>query len=351
MYLDKSLKDHTLLQAICRTNRLYPNKTFGRIVDYFGIFDDAAAALQFDEKSMYKVISHFKELKNQLAGAMKACLAHFPGVDRTIEGYEGLEAAQECLKTDTLRDNFAKDYSFLNKIWESLSPDSILNRYNHDYWWLTSVYQSVRPSTDDIGKLLWHTLGAKTTELIHKNVHVDGIHDDLSEYILDADVIEEIFNNPDEKQVKKLEKVLIRRFKKYGNNPRFKELSERLEALRDKAEQGLITSIEYIKRLCQLARDTVKAEKEELNIREQNDAKSALTELFLETKTDKTPAVVERIVNDIDEIVKIVRFDGWQTTISGERLVQKELRKKLLKYKLHKDQVLFERAYGYIKEY
>ena len=32
MYLDKSLKDHTLLQAICRTNRLYPGKTFGRIV-------------------------------------------------------------------------------------------------------------------------------------------------------------------------------------------------------------------------------------------------------------------------------------------------------------------------------
>ena len=40
MYLDKSLKDHTLLQAICRTNRLFPNKTFGRIVDYFGVFDD-----------------------------------------------------------------------------------------------------------------------------------------------------------------------------------------------------------------------------------------------------------------------------------------------------------------------
>src|SRR5690606_38389485 len=29
MYLDKSLKDHTLLQAICRTNRLFPNKSFG----------------------------------------------------------------------------------------------------------------------------------------------------------------------------------------------------------------------------------------------------------------------------------------------------------------------------------
>src|SRR5690606_15860364 len=47
MYLDKSIKDHTLLQAICRTNRLYKGKSFGRIVDYFGVFDDAAKALQF----------------------------------------------------------------------------------------------------------------------------------------------------------------------------------------------------------------------------------------------------------------------------------------------------------------
>ena len=76
-----------------------------------------------------------------------------------------------------------------------------------------------------------------------------------------------------------------------------------------------------------------------------------MTELFLELKTDQTPAVVERIVNDIDQIVRVVRFPGWQRSNSGEREVQKSLRKALLKYKLHKDQVLFERAYAYIKEY
>ena len=34
---------------------------------------------------------------------------------------------------------------------------------------------------------------------------------------------------------------------------------------------------------------------------------------------------VERIVNDIDAIVRIVRVPGWQKTISGEREVQKSL--------------------------
>jgi len=47
MYLDKPMKDHNLLQAICRTNRTFgQEKTHGLIVDYIGIFDDVARALE-----------------------------------------------------------------------------------------------------------------------------------------------------------------------------------------------------------------------------------------------------------------------------------------------------------------
>ena len=76
--------------------------------------------------------------------------------------------------------------------------------------------------------------------------------------------------------------------------------------------------------------------------------KAALTELFEGARNDRTPVMVERVVNDIDEIVRHVRFEGWQTTRAGEREVKKALRKMLFKYRLHKDQELFERAYGYI---
>lgn len=350
MYLDKSLKDHTLLQAICRTNRLFPNKDFGRIVDYFGVFDDAAKALQFDEESVKSVISNLSELREKLPKAMKDALSHFDGVDRTLEGFEGLEAAQNAINTDKKKDAFAKDYKYLSKLWESLSPDRTLDIYYEDYKWLSQVFESVKPAADNMGKLLWFSLGAQTTKLIHENIHVGDVHQ-LDEFILDADVIEEIFNNPDPKNAKKLEKILIKRFKKHAGNPKFKSLSERLEALRDKAEQGLITSIEFVKELCKLAKETVQAEKELEELIQEKTPKAALTELFLELKTDKTPAVVERIVTDIDAHVRIVRFEGWQQTSKGEREVQKSLRKILwAKYKI-KDQVLFDRAYAYIKEY
>ena len=350
MYLDKSIKDHTLLQAICRTNRLYPKKTFGCIVDYFGVFDDAAKALEFDEESVKQVISNLSELREKLPQAMLDTLAHFIGVDRTIDGFEGLEAAQNAIGDNEKKDAFALDFKYLAKLWESLSPDSVLDQYNEDYKWLAQVYESVKPASDNIGKLLWLALGAQTTQLIHDNVHVGEVHN-LEEFVLDADVIENIFNNPDPRKTKQLEKALAKRFKGRTDLPVFKSLSERLEALRDKAEKGLIASIDFVKELCKIAKETVQAEKDLDTALQEKTPKAALTDLFLELKDDQTPAVVERIVTDIDAIVRIVRFPGWQNTIGGEREVQKSLRKALLKYKLHTDQVLFDRAYGYIKEY
>jgi type I restriction enzyme R subunit len=350
MYLDKSLKDHTLLQAICRTNRLYPNKNYGRVVDYFGVFDDTAKALEFDEESMKHIISNLSELRDELPKAIADTLRHFEGVDRDIEGYEGLEKAQDAIDTDEKKDDFAQDFKHLSKLWESLSPDRVLDLYQKDYKWLSQVYESVKPPSENIGKLLWFSLGAETTKLIHENIHVGDVHQ-LEEYVLDAEIIDDIFNNPDPKNAKKLEKILVKRFKKHAGDPKFKALSERLEELRDKAEKGLITSIEFVKELCKIAKETVKAEKEKADEIQEKSPKAALTELFIELKTDKTPAVVERIVNDIDAIVRAVKFPGWQQTSSGEREVQKSLRKALLKYQLHKDQVLFDRAYAYIKEY
>lgn len=351
MYLDKSLKDHTLLQAICRTNRLFPNKTFGRIVDYFGVFDDTAQALAFDEETVKTVITNLQELKDKLPEYMVKALAHFEGVDRTKEGFEGLEAAQNAINTNEKRDAFAKDFSVLSKLWEALSPDEVLNQFQKDYKWLSQVYTSVKPAADDNGRLLWHALGAQTTALIHEHIHVSGINHDMEEMVLDSELIEELMNKKNPKEAERVVKILISRFKKNSGNPKFKALGERLQELRDKAEQGLISSVEFIKQLCELAKDTLRAEREIISVQEQKSAKAALTELFLEMKTDKTPAIVERIVNEIDEIVKFVRYDGWQNTVTGERLVQKELRKTLLKYKLHKEEELFNRAYEYIKEY
>ena len=351
MYLDKPMRDHNLLQAICRTNRIYPNKTHGLIVDYIGIFDDVAQALDFDEKEVQKIITNLDEIKKELPKQVAKCLTFFPHVDRTVGGYEGLIAAQDCLPNNEKRDAFAAEYSLLGRIWEALSPDPCLSLYETDYRWLTQVYESVKPPSGN-GKLLWHVLGTKTIDLVHENTSLYAIRDDLEALVMDADVLESVLGAPDpDKKGKKLAIQLIARLRKHGKDPEFVALGERLEKVKERHEQGVIDSKEFLKLLLELAKDMVEAEQQVDPEEEQDKAKAALTELFIEVKTEDTPVIVERIVNDIDEIVRMVRFPGWQSTSAGEREVQRALRKTLLKYKLHKDQELFDRAYGYIRQY
>lgn len=71
LYADRKLRDHTLLQAIARVNRVYKNKEFGQIIDYSGIFgkldsapdfygDEQSGMNLFDSKDIRGVISALK---------------------------------------------------------------------------------------------------------------------------------------------------------------------------------------------------------------------------------------------------------------------------------------------------
>lgn len=353
MYLDKPMKDHNLLQAICRTNRTFDEgKTHGLIVDYIGIFDNVAKALDFDEASMKKVITNIEEVKKQVPALLRKCLSYFMGVDRTVVGWEGLLAAQECIPTNKDKDAFAADYRVLNRAWDALSPDPFLDKYKFDYVWLTKVYESVKP-TDNRGALVWAALGAKTMELVHSNIEVGRVHDDMDILTLDADLIDEFIRKQKDvkKTTMKVEIDLVAKIREHSNDPKFIKLGEKLEELRERHEQGLINSIEFLKLLLELAKEAAQAEKEVVPEEEIDRGKAALTELFKGAKNDKTPIIVERIVADIDDIVKIVRFDGWQRTTTGKNEVKKALRSVIwIKYKI-KDKEVFDKAYSYIEQY
>lgn len=350
-YLDKQLKEHTLLQAITRTNRLYPpKKTHGLIVDYLGVFDDVAKSLAFDETSVQRVVSNIEELKKQFAPAIAAALAFFPGVDRTVGGYEGLVQAQSAIADDVAKDAFGLGYSIVSQLWEALSPDPMLAPYRDDYRWLTDVYESVRPS-DIAGRLVWHALGAKTIDLINEHVQVE-IPQSSETIVLDAQTVEDLMlGKRTDVPRQEIEKQITARIARHLNNPVFVELGQRLNALREKYADIQQSSLDFLRELLELARDTVAAEKAVNAVPREEQGKAALTELFEALKTDETPIIVENIVNRIDEVVRGVRFEGWQSTIRGDQEVRQVLRKTLyVQFKI-RDNDVFEKALGYVREY
>lgn len=356
MYLDKPMKNHTLLQAICRTNRKYnENKKSGLIVDFVGVFDNVARSLAFDEETVHEIVKNLDEIKALIPTFVSECVAFFPGVDRTIGGWEGLMAAQECLKDSETKVKFARHFARLAKAWEIVSPDPVLQPYQADYTWMASVYQSVRP-TGGGGSLIWTILGAKTIEIIHQNIDTIDIGKSLEELVVDADVIntviEEAKKHPS--KVVEVEKMLRLRLGKHASDPNFKKFIEKLDELRKRLEENLITSIDFLKQLLQMAREILEEEKK-VEIPEDPHAKAraALTDLFESIRTDETPIIVEQVVNDIDnEVVNIIRqFKDAFKSVTARREIKKKLRTILwIKYQI-KDNEVFEKAYSYIEQY
>src|SRR4051794_2835975 len=96
-------------------------------------------------------------------------------------------------------------------------------------------------------------------------------------------------------------------------DPKFTDLGERLARVKERHEQGFTTSLDFLRDA--RTREESCGGRESSRSREDRDrAKKALTELFNEAKGKNTLIIVERIVADIDDIVKKVRFPDWQLT-------------------------------------
>ena len=187
--------------------------------------------------------------------------------------------------------------------------------------------------------------------MIHEHTDISRIRDDIDELVMDEHAIFTLTEKEQERRAQRLEIDLMGRLR--GNDdPRFVQLGERLEKLRQDYEAGVIKAIDWLKGLLDAAKDTVQAEREtdDKVVTEEGNVQ-ALTKLFMETRPDSTPRVIHDVVEQIDKIVKAKRFDGWQNSNSGPRGIQKALIVTLAQFGLGKDTVLFEKAYAYIEEH
>lgn len=378
MYLDKPLRAHTLFQAVCRTNRRWTNphtgqeKHYGLVVDYVGLGNELAKAVAVRDTGAGKALpTEVDDLVALLREYVRITMDRFEDVDRSGTGYEQLYAAQERLRTTEDRERFAEEFLRAEGLFEFLWPDTRLRAVEDDYRWLARIYKSIAP-TDAGDKLLWHRLGAKTAELIAErvtDVTIDAAS--LERVAIDAEVFDALRrlellphdsgNRPSEpptveEVLDTLEARLARKLAGPDTHPAWISLAERLEALRQERITSAHASVEFLKRLLDLATDLVEAEKAEAEghldeLRVLDPDKGALSQILEEYAPPGLPVAIELVVEKIDAIVRPIRGSCWQTSQPGDREVRRRLRLVLKDSGLPPSGDLFDKAYAYIREH
>lgn len=144
LYLTRNLQGHKLLQAIARVNRIYPDKEFGYIIDYYGVIENLDDALQmyssfedFDEEDLAGTLTNISEEIKKLPQKHSDLWDIF----KTIANKRDAEAYQQLLKDEAIRVLFYnKLAAFAKGLKLALSSiqfhkeveEKVINRYKDD---------------------------------------------------------------------------------------------------------------------------------------------------------------------------------------------------------------------------
>lgn len=182
MYLDKPMRDHTLLQAIARVNRPYENeaeekvKPHGFVLDFVGIFDKLTRALAFDSDEVNAIVKDLALLKHVFKAKMESKAPPYlklitrnfddKDVDNLIEHFRDKERRKE----------FFKEYKEIEMLYEIISPDAFLRPFIEDYTTLASIYAVVRNA---YAKKIYvdKEFQKKTNALVQKHIDADKLRE------------------------------------------------------------------------------------------------------------------------------------------------------------------------------
>jgi type I restriction enzyme R subunit len=313
MYLDKGIRDHLLLQAIARVNRPYNDlKQFGVVMDYYGLFDKLEQALNFDKNELGEVAFPFTRLREQFKIEMQWQMELFADFPKNGD-YENIKyrILPWLNANEPAREKFELGYRNITLLWETLHPDRFLLDYEANYLWLGRIWMYyVKAFYKDAAMMKYETDpadGAKTRELIRQHVDVDQIKRDMPTYVLDADYLTMIKDDPPDSKALDIEAMLASELRlRLGEDAEFQPLSERLKRIVQQKRTGTLAGLALLKELEELTRETVALIQESQHPLVESFAQSA-RERTVGISDEDAYKIAEALIKKADELL----FAGW----------------------------------------
>lgn len=326
MYLDKPLRDHNLLQAIARTNRVYPNKGAGKIIDYYGITKNLYDALNFDESIVDSAMLNIEKLKEEFVKVLNEVMDLFVGINIEDPSMDNLRRALKIFTDNERKQQFFTDkYSRLKLLFEVLSPDPFLSQYLRKFEWITSFYLAFIKEFkgQDIDHEMLAEYGEKVKKLIQERIDYEGITRNFRELkVNDLYTLERLDKMDDDEKARNLEKIIKQEISiNVETNPIFVRFSERLSAIKKEFENQQIDLSERIKRYYELLND-IKSKADEakalgLDLREYG--LFVISQEFIE---DADQQLMIELVQEITGRLSDILDEGWQMSSKREEFLK-----------------------------
>jgi len=257
MYLDKPMRDHTLLQAIARVNRPYENeqaemvKPHGFVLDFVGIFDKLEKALAFDSEEVNAIVKDLKLLKVLFANKMESKAPEYLGLIEHNFIDKDVETLIEHFRDPERRKAFFKEYKEIEMLYEIISPDAFLRPFIEPYSTLSAIYAVVRKKYSK-SVYVDRAFQRKTNALVQKHIGADFIAEAREEYlVIDENTIEAIkaIDDGDATKVINLVKSIAKTAEEHSDDPYLIALADRAQAVQESFEKRQTTTQEALEEL------------------------------------------------------------------------------------------------------
>ena len=189
MYLDNVIKEHNLLQAIARVNRVYKNKSCGFVVDYVGVLRNLKESLAIyadeDIEEISQVVVNKAKSKDELKYTHSQLNEFFKkyGIDKWREN---IEECIDLLVDEETRNEFINYVRRFNRAMDKVLPDPEALKYVTDLKIINFIKESARNRYRD-DKLSIKDASNKIREIVEEYLISNGVNPKIAPLPLFSD--------------------------------------------------------------------------------------------------------------------------------------------------------------------
>jgi type I restriction enzyme R subunit len=352
MYIDKPMRDHGLLQAIARVNRVFRDKPGGLVVDYIGIGEDLRKALpRYAAKDVEDAMIPVRKVLSELREKHEILCEFFDDLewrdrDELIPTARATLLAQAhalVVEDDEQTKRFLAEQSAFSRLLALVNPDPVVEEFLEDAVFFAELAASVRKYTPPEGEPSEAARQA-VKQALSKGLAAGDVTDVLG---LSGDQRPEVSILSDEfldgLQGKMVEPPLAVAFLKsllndeirlrgQRNQMQAKRFGEELNAVLARYRNRQVTGAEVVKALVDLAKQVRDARRrhEELGLSEEE---AAFYDALL--GSPENIAMDPKIAEIARDLVKGIRADlsvDWTSHESREALIRRKIKRLLRRH-------------------